>query len=74
MLFVIELVFPEKTKIRVSLVAILTVEVFEDMGQGSSCLVSNLEELVLLLPLQHYAKYWWCSDLCGLLYLIYFDP
>jgi len=51
MLFVIELVFSEKTKIRVSLVAILTVEAFEGMGQDSSCLVSNLGELVLLLPL-----------------------
>ena len=36
--------------------------------------ISNLERLVFSLALQYQEKWWWCSDLCGLLHLIYLAP
>jgi len=45
-----------------------------ECGQGSSFLVYNLRELILLLVLQYHTNWWWWMVWCGPLYLTHLDP
>ena len=71
--FPTEVVPPEWALIWICLIIISTIQILEWMRTQFALFGFKSWELVLELALQHYAKWWWCSDLWKPLHFMHLD-